>query len=114
MRAYTTATIAILAVGLWAGSAVGVAAQDEETASPMASGAPASPIVATAAPTADPTLSPFVGTVPPNGAYSAEITSEDLLARGASPEFAEQNQGTWTWTFTDGTFALLQSPYIEG
>jgi hypothetical protein len=72
------------------------------------------PVEATAAPTADPARSAFVGTVPPDGTYSAEITSEDLVAKGASPEFAQQNQGTWTWTFADGAYALLQSPNSEG
>lgn len=36
------------------------------------------------------------------------------MAKGASPEFAQQNQGTWTWTFADGMFSLLPSGASEG
>jgi hypothetical protein len=42
------------------------------------------------------------------------ITAEDLVAKGASPDFATANQGTWTWTFADGAFSLLQSGASEG
>jgi hypothetical protein len=100
--------ITAIAIALLAGSALPVAAQSQESADPSASAA------VEASPAGDPALTGFVGTVPPNGTYRAGITSEDLVAKGASPEFAQQNQGTWTWTLTDGTFALLQSPNTEG
>lgn len=40
----------------------------------------------------------FRGTTPPNGAYRIDVTEEELLARGARPNFACENAGSTTWT----------------
>jgi hypothetical protein len=43
----------------------------------------------------------FVGDrLPPPGTYRAVMTVDDLVAAGASREFAGRNVGTWDWTFT--------------
>lgn len=48
-----------------------------------------------------------LGTVPPPGTYRADITEEDLLARGASADFAIRNSATVTWEFrADGTYVF--------
>lgn len=50
----------------------------------------------------NPTDVMFRGTTPPNGAYRIAVTEEELLARGARPSFARENDGSTTWTFKDG------------
>ena len=44
----------------------------------------------------------YLGTLPPNGTYRADITVESLLAAGASPHFAERNAPLATLTFANG------------
>lgn len=41
------------------------------------------------------------GGLPPNGVYRNDVTYEDLVARGAAPEFARNNAGWMTWTIND-------------
>jgi TRAP-type C4-dicarboxylate transport system substrate-binding protein len=49
----------------------------------------------------------YLGSVPPPGLYRAEITEEDLLSRGASPDFALLNAAVVTWEFNgDGTYTF--------
>ena len=110
-------------IGLWLTAAVlaampvisgaAVVAQSEEPDA-VASVAAQPPASAEPAASGNPATSDFVGTAPPDGAYSAEITYDDLVAKGASAEFAQGNQGTWTWTFGPGTFALLHTGHPSG
>jgi hypothetical protein len=94
VRTDQAALVTALAVALVAGSAVAVTAQSEASA--------------------EPTAGVFVGTELPNGTYSADITADDLIAKGASPDFAEGNQGTWAWTFQDGSFLIMHpSNHLE-
>lgn len=87
MRAVQVSLATTIAVALFAGSAIAVVAQSE---------APA-----------EPSTGAFVGTELPNGIYSADITADDLIAKGASPDFAEGNQGAWAWSFQDGSFLIM-------
>jgi hypothetical protein len=55
----------------------------------------------------------YLGTLPPPGSYRAELTADELLARGSSPGFATANAGLTTWTFTqDG--ASLEAHNADG
>jgi TRAP-type C4-dicarboxylate transport system substrate-binding protein/beta-lactamase regulating signal transducer with metallopeptidase domain len=44
----------------------------------------------------------YRGTLPPDGIYSHTNTEEELLAKGARPNFAHENPGTITWSITNG------------
>jgi TRAP-type C4-dicarboxylate transport system substrate-binding protein len=46
----------------------------------------------------------YSGDVPPNGTFRAELTYDGLIAQGATPKWARDNAGVWTWTFLDGRF----------
>ena len=67
---------------------------------------PCGPVVAQPLPSVDTTG--FVATMIPDGVYRTEITQEDLVAKGTSPEFAARNWGVKTWTFTGDTWKLDQ------
>ncbi len=64
-------------------------------------------------PVAESSLAPvdttgFNATAIPDGIYRANLTQEDLLARGASPRFASMNWGVKTWTFAGNAVSLDQ------
>lgn len=44
--------------------------------------------------------------LPPDGSYRIALTEEDLRARGASPGFARDSEGVWTWTLIGGDWTL--------
>ncbi len=46
------------------------------------------------------------GGLPPNGSYRADVTRDDLIAKGVDPAWADDNNGVYTWTFRDGTVTL--------
>jgi TRAP-type C4-dicarboxylate transport system substrate-binding protein len=47
----------------------------------------------------------FSSTVPPDGTYRAEFRVDDLMAKGATAEWATGNAGIWTWTFGGGRYS---------
>jgi TRAP-type C4-dicarboxylate transport system substrate-binding protein len=47
------------------------------------------------------------GTLPPDGSYRAEVTYDDLVAKGADPSWSTANAGTMTWTFAGDTVTQL-------
>jgi len=47
----------------------------------------------------------FSSTVPPDGSYRAEFRVDDLMAKGATAEWATGNAGIWTWTFRGGRYS---------
>jgi hypothetical protein len=94
MRHRTSLLAGALGLCLLAGPAATVRAQSE---TPAVSSAPAA----------------YVGTNPPDGTYRADISYLDLVTKGASTSFAQDNQGPWTWTFADGSFALSHVGYGE-
>jgi TRAP-type C4-dicarboxylate transport system substrate-binding protein len=56
----------------------------------------------------------FIGTEPfPDGTYRAELSADDMVARGARREFAGVNTSTWTWTLDDGQWTLTGSARNE-
>ncbi|MCY7417837.1 MAG: hypothetical protein LH650_04945 [Chloroflexi bacterium] len=44
----------------------------------------------------------FVGTLLPDGVYRADVSVDDLIGRGADPQWARDNAGLMTWTFQSG------------
>jgi hypothetical protein len=58
-------------------------------------------------PSEAPGESAFIGDrFPPDGTYRAELTEDDLVARGASPTYAAQNAGVWTATITGDRWTM--------
>ena len=56
----------------------------------------------------------FMGDQPvPNGVYRIEVSADDLLSAGAARSYVGPNQGTWTWTFEDGTWSASHMPAAE-
>ena len=55
----------------------------------------------------------YLGTLPPDGSFRAELTVEDMVAGGSSPQWAAANAGTTTWTFGDGQ-AALEATNVDG
>jgi TRAP-type C4-dicarboxylate transport system substrate-binding protein len=51
-----------------------------------------------------PDTSGFSGDLPPDGRYRVTADADELMAAGASPGYAADNAGTWTWTFTGNTW----------
>ena len=66
-----------------------------------ACGSEPGPSVATA-PSAEATA--FAAAAIPDGVYRTDITEADLIAKGASAEFAASNSGVKTWTFAGETY----------
>jgi hypothetical protein len=46
----------------------------------------------------------FAAAAIPDGVYRTELTEADLIAKGASAEFAASNSGVKTWTFAGETY----------
>jgi TRAP-type transport system periplasmic protein len=53
-----------------------------------------------------PVVSTYSGATPPNGVYSIDVTKEELMAKGASPGFADGNAGSTSMAFEDGTMQM--------
>ncbi len=51
-----------------------------------------------------PDLTTYLGTKPPVGTYRADITEADLVARGATADFAARNSAIVTFTFDEDTY----------
>jgi TRAP-type C4-dicarboxylate transport system substrate-binding protein len=58
----------------------------------------------------------FLATTPPDGVYRADVSYEDLAAKGVPPEWARDNSGLFTISFTDGvyTFDHRHEPVCQG
>jgi C4-dicarboxylate-binding protein DctP len=54
---------------------------------------------ATTAPLPTPDLSAYLGTIPPDGTYRANVTADDLVAKGADPLFAVRQAKIYTLAF---------------
>ena len=89
----------------------------KSTVTPAPGAAACSPTPAQTAPAFHmPSTTGYVGTIPPDGTYRADITVDSLLANGASAHFAEKNRVLATLTFKDGasTWVAGQSPPCDG